>query len=110
MSLRAKRLRLERDLARYILARIPDLRREGKHFRGSCPMHTDRKRSLVVSTRRRLWRCFSGDHGGDFVSFIAQLYGLSRAQVAAALPVSARRAPRARGRHARRRRRNDDSD
>ena len=46
------------------------LRKAGKNFTGSCPMHTDKHPSLTVYPNQSSWYCYSCNRGGDVIAFI----------------------------------------
>lgn len=50
---------------------------EGDNLTGLCPFHDDRSNSFSVDLRTGKWHCFAEDRGGNYVSFVAELRGLS---------------------------------
>lgn len=50
----------------------------GDELTGLCPFHQDGKRSFSANIKTGLWHCFAEDEGGDFFSFYAKFYQVSR--------------------------------
>ena len=50
---------------------------EGDNLTGLCPFHDDRSNSFSVDLRTGKWHCFAEDRGGNYVSFVAELRGIS---------------------------------
>ena len=49
-------------------------------FVAQCPWHDDRRPSLQVNPRRRIWRCWVCDVGGDVVSFVMHYKSLTASE------------------------------
>lgn len=57
------------------------MRRDGREYRGRCPVHRgDNRSSLAVSRDRRLWRCYSCGEVGDVFTMLALLEGCTEAE------------------------------
>lgn len=54
-----------------------ELRQRGRSFWARCPFHEDRTPSLKVDPERQNFHCFSCQIGGDSITFIQKLHGLS---------------------------------
>jgi CHC2 zinc finger len=54
-----------------------DLRRAGKEFVGCCPLHADKTPSFTVSEAKQVFFCHGCHEGGDVISFIQKLDGLT---------------------------------
>lgn len=54
-----------------------NLRRQGRHFVGLCPWHSDSRPSLQVNPERQSWKCWVCDVGGDIFDFLMQREGLT---------------------------------
>lgn len=59
-----------------IIAQRIQLRRSGGNLVGRCCWHDDRHPSFTVSERRRTWRCWSCNVGGDAIDFIQKFHGV----------------------------------
>ena len=49
----------------------------GDQMIGLCPFHQDKNDSFSVDLKTGKWHCFSEDRGGNFISFWAELNGVS---------------------------------
>jgi DNA primase len=52
-------------------------KKRGKSFWLSCPFHEEKTPSLKIDTERQSFFCFGCQIGGDSITFIQKLYGLS---------------------------------
>ncbi len=52
-------------------------KRKGKSFWLSCPFHEEKTPSLKIDPERQSFFCFGCSFGGDSITFIQKLYGLS---------------------------------
>lgn len=52
-------------------------KRKGKAFWLSCPFHEEKTPSLKIDPARQTFFCFGCQTGGDSITFIQKLYGLS---------------------------------
>lgn len=64
------------DIAAVIGHYLP-LRRVGAEYRALCPFHTDKNPSLTVVPRKGIYKCFACGAGGDAISFLREIEGLS---------------------------------
>lgn len=53
------------------------LRKSGAHFVGLCPFHSERSPSFSVSESKQLYHCYGCKKGGDLVSFVMEIMGIS---------------------------------
>ena len=60
------------DLAVLVRAEGIELKRQGKNLVGLCPLHADKKPSLVISPNN-LWHCFGCGRGGTNIDWIMEL-------------------------------------
>jgi len=61
-----------------IIGEYLPLKKTGKTFSGCCPFHGEKTASFHVTPERGTWRCFgSCGEGGDVVSFMMKLEGIS---------------------------------
>jgi DNA primase catalytic core len=73
-----ERLKHEVPIQRVLEARGIELRKHGaKDLVGLCPLHREEAASFVVSPGPALWHCFGCDRGGDLISLVQQLEGVS---------------------------------
>ncbi len=65
---------LKSQIVEIIGARI-DLRKAGStSWKALCPWHDDRNPSLTVSEKKRTWRCWVCNEGGDTIDFVKKFY------------------------------------
>lgn len=53
------------------------LRKSGANYVGLCPFHSERSPSFSVSEQKQLYHCYGCKKGGDIVTFLIDLHGLS---------------------------------
>lgn len=53
------------------------LKKSGTQYTGLCPFHSERSPSFSVSEQKQLYHCYGCKQGGDLVSFVMDLHGLS---------------------------------
>lgn len=53
------------------------LQRQGSRYVCSCPLHADKKPSLVVTPGMNIFKCFSCGVGGNAISFLMDVQGMS---------------------------------
>lgn len=53
------------------------LRRTGANAVGLCPFHSERSPSFSVSESKQLYHCYGCKKGGDLVSFVMEILGIS---------------------------------
>lgn len=53
------------------------LKKSGSNYSGLCPFHSERSPSFSVSEQKQLYHCYGCKKGGDLVSFVMELHGLS---------------------------------
>ena len=53
------------------------LRKSGVNYMGCCPFHGEKNPSFSVSKVRQTYKCFSCGDGGDVISFLMKMEGLS---------------------------------
>ncbi|MCF7934941.1 MAG: DNA primase [Synergistales bacterium] len=53
------------------------LRKVGSNYRGLCPFHSEKTPSFYVSPERGSYHCFGCGAGGDLISFVMEMEGLS---------------------------------
>ena len=63
-----------------VISDYMQLTKAGKNFKGLCPFHGENTPSFVVSPDKGIYKCFGCGQGGNVVSFISQLEGISYPQ------------------------------
>lgn len=53
-----------------IASRYTRLRRAGNQYRGLCPFHRESNASLYIDSRRKIWKCYGCERGGDVFDFV----------------------------------------
>ena len=56
-----------------VVSRYVPLKRAGSNMTACCPFHSEKTPSFMVSSAKRIFRCFGCDAGGDVISFIMQI-------------------------------------
>lgn len=60
-----------------VIERYISLKREGPHFKGTCPFHDDKHASLTVTPSKNLAKCFACGWSGDSIAFVMEYSGKS---------------------------------
>lgn len=72
------RARISLEDVIFKLYRIENLKRDGSKLVGSCPVHNgDSPRAFSAELSRNVWMCFTRNHGGNQLDFVAQKEGIS---------------------------------
>ena len=56
------------------------LRKTGGNYVGLCPFHSERTPSFSVNENKQLYHCYGCKKGGDLVTFVMEILGLSFAE------------------------------
>lgn len=60
-----------------VVSRYVTLQKRGRSYVGLCPFHAEKTGSFNVLPERQLWHCFGCNQGGDAISFLRRIDGLS---------------------------------
>jgi DNA primase len=60
-----------------VVGRYVKLKKAGRNFLGLCPFHAERTPSFTVSPDKNMFYCFGCKAGGDAVSFVSRIEGLT---------------------------------
>ncbi len=60
-----------------VVGRYVKLKKAGRNFLGLCPFHAERTPSFTVSPDKNMFYCFGCKAGGDVVSFVSKVEGLT---------------------------------
>src|SRR6185437_16195579 len=66
------------------------LKKSGANFTGLCPFHSERTPSFSVSENKQLYHCYGCKKGGDLVSFVMEILGVSFPEALEELSVRAK--------------------
>lgn len=65
------------DIVEVIREYVPGLRPVGVNFTALSPFKREKTPSFVVSPEKQIWHCFSSGKGGDVISFVMEMEGVS---------------------------------
>jgi len=60
-----------------VLREYISLQAAGANFKAKCPFHRENTPSFMVSSEKQIWHCFGCGKGGDVISFVMEMEGLS---------------------------------
>ncbi|MCD6569158.1 MAG: DNA primase [Deltaproteobacteria bacterium] len=60
-----------------VVSEYVTLKRKGKSYWGLCPFHEEKTPSFQIDPARQMYKCFGCGAGGDVISFIMEIKGLS---------------------------------
>ncbi len=63
---------IEYDIVKILEREGLTLRKNGVNYACSCPFHTDKTPSLIVSPAKNIWKCFSCMKGGNAITYLQQ--------------------------------------
>lgn len=69
-------IRSSADILDIVSERV-NLRRAGKNWTGLCPFHSEKTPSFTVSPDKQIYYCFGCGAGGNVISFLMKIDGLS---------------------------------
>ncbi|OIP24482.1 DNA primase [bacterium CG2_30_37_16] len=61
------------------------VKKAGRNFKANCPFHQEKTPSFMVSPEKQIWHCFGCNSGGDVITFLMQIEGLSFSEAIEAL-------------------------
>ncbi|MGI6103650.1 MAG: DNA primase [Patescibacteria group bacterium] len=64
------------DIVDLVGSYVP-LKRAGANHKGLCPFHKERSPSFMVNPEKQIYKCFGCDEGGDVLSFVQKMEGLT---------------------------------
>ncbi|MGQ9812417.1 MAG: DNA primase [Dissulfurimicrobium sp.] len=68
---------LEATSIKQIVEEFVPLKKMGRNWVGICPFHADRDPSFSVNEEKQIFYCFGCGQGGDAISFLMRIQGLS---------------------------------
>lgn len=63
------------DIVELISSYLP-LKKAGKNYKGSCPFHTEKTASFMISPELQIFKCFGCGESGDIFTFVQKMEGL----------------------------------
>ncbi|MDY6065035.1 MAG: DNA primase [Finegoldia sp.] len=60
-----------------VISDYVDLKKRGQNYIGLCPFHNEKTPSFTVSQNKKIFHCFGCGVGGDVISFIMKIEGMS---------------------------------
>lgn len=69
---------LERVSLVQVISETVQLKKQGRRFVGLCPFHSEKTPSFSVSDEMKLYYCFGCQAGGNAITYLTQIHGLSR--------------------------------
>ncbi|MCL2560579.1 MAG: DNA primase [Turicibacter sp.] len=68
-----------------VVGRYVQLTRSGRNHKGLCPFHNEATPSFLVSEDKGIYKCFGCGEGGDAISFISKMEGISYSEAMTSL-------------------------
>lgn len=65
------------DIVDVVREYVPSLKPVGVNFTALSPFKREKTPSFVVSPEKQIWHCFSSGKGGDLISFVMEMEGVS---------------------------------
>ena len=60
-----------------VVKQFVELKKNGNHYLGLCPFHSEKTPSFTVNPKKNIYKCFGCGQGGDAVQFLRDLKGMS---------------------------------
>ncbi|MBK8165770.1 MAG: DNA primase [bacterium] len=70
------RVKDETDIVEVVRQHVP-LKPAGAVYKGLCPFHKEKTPSFIVTPARARWHCFGCGTGGDVISFVMEVEGVT---------------------------------
>jgi len=71
-----------------VVGRYVQLTRAGNNHKGLCPFHNEATPSFLVSEDKGIYKCFGCGEGGDAISFVSKMEGISYSEALAQFAVN----------------------
>ena len=72
-----------------VVGRYVQLTRSGRNHKGLCPFHNEATPSFLVSEDKGIYKCFGCGEGGDAISFVSKMEGISYSEALTSLAADA---------------------
>jgi hypothetical protein len=84
------------NLLRVVESAGVTLRRSGREYVGLCPFHVEKTPSFAVNPEKNLWHCFGCGAGGNAITFVMKMDGVSFKEASSCLGIIGEYTPRPR--------------
>ena len=61
-----------------LVSEYVQLRKNGQHYWGLCPMHAEKTPSFSVNPVKKMYYCFGCHRGGNAITFLTEVNGLTK--------------------------------
>ena len=63
-----------------VIGEYVNLKASGKNYKGLCPFHSEKTPSFTVSPEKGIFHCFGCGTGGNVITFLMKMKGISSYQ------------------------------